>query len=536
MVSLPRIALSLLVSVAFAADKSADTQPQPLPAEITVKGDAYITAGLIPPHVARNLFGKAVSNSFAVVQVIVSNRSNDAALMLHGLSIDDSRWLLGGCAPPSLKPNPAAASNGNSNPAPTPSGQTKQAPTPSGNEIDSHQVESRACEVSTVEVRAVRQIAQNGQLSYWRNQVLRYLKAIGDIGGGLTVAAGLGPVLPRAVSGYTTGGVTAFEFAFPDKTINQINLINDTAFAVNTVVPKQSSVMVFAFFPIERFLGSFLMKYFIKDTALFFSPASFLMDPNYQDFFKDVLDHYADDDTQKAGLNLEKNKGLAKLLKGLTLNNMRVIAQGVYVVNVEDVAADPSGLSFDGKDEDIFTKAGDVTGTINGRLLTGGVPVLQDSDKLGITAARVDDGSTETALKIKLTLKKPVPEQTLTFTVKKSKAGAADLVSKPVTYTIEYHPFQGAPTVSNGPITAKVGGSIDLTGAKIYDSTDSAKRLNAIVRKKGSADISIPDSNLTWVSPTTATITLPDAVAAGSYQIILRSGTAESKPVDLTVQ
>ncbi len=511
-----RICLGLLAGAALAAAQQADTQPLPLPAEITVQGNAYITAGIIPPHVARNLFGKAVSNSFAVVQVIVSNRSDEASLVLHGLSIDYSRWVLGAC-PPTRR-----------------SGK--------GNPLDSHQVASRPCEVSTVEVRAVRQIAQDGQLSSWRNQVLRYLKGIGDIGGGLTIAAGLGPVLPKAVSGYTTGGVTAFEFAFPDKTINQINLINDTAFAVNTVVPKQSSAMVFAFFPIERFLGSFLMKYFIKDTALFFSPMSFLMDPHYERFFQALVTHYAkpkQDGTIDARLNLHQNPELKRILAEVTLNHMTVIAEGVYVVNVEDVAADASSVVFDGKDEDNFAGAGDVTvtGRINGRLMTGAAPVLQDSDKLGITVAKVDDGSDEKMLQIKLTATKPVPEQRLFFTVKKQKQGAADLVSNPVTYMIHY-PFQGAPTITDGPATAKVGDSIELTGKNIFDSKDPAKHLSAVLRQNGAsgAEVSVPDDHLVWASQTKVTIRLPGAVTAGDWQIILKSGTAPGTVRDIKIQ
>jgi hypothetical protein len=87
-------------------------------------------------------------------------------------------------------------------------------------------------------------------------------------------------------------------------------------------------------------------------------------------------------------------------------------------------------------------------------MMTGGVPVLQDSDTLGITVRKIDEGSDEEILQIKLTLTKPVPEQALSFTVKKQRQGAADLVSKPVTYTIHY---QGAPTITDSPATAMVG-------------------------------------------------------------------------------
>jgi hypothetical protein len=537
----PRTVMTVWMSVLFAcaalaSDKPvSDTQNFSLPAELTVQGNAYITTGLIPPRVVNQLFGKAIARSFAVVQVIVSNRSDQAALVLHGLSIDYSAWPLGGCAP-SPPPTGHEAPPANAPPSPAPTGDD-----PLGNALDSHRVAARRCEVSTVELRAVRQVAQNGQISYWRNTVSRYLRAIGDVGGGLTVAAGLGPVLPRAVAGFSTGAVTAFEFAFPDKTVNQINLLNDTGYAVNTVVPKQSSVSVFAFFPIQRFLGSFLMKYYLTEPAIFFSPQSFLLDDKYAPFFKALLTHFgtppAPGTAKDAILNIQANKELRDLLKQVTLDHVRVIAQGLYVVNVEEVAAEGSPPKFDGNDEDNFAKAGTVYGQIRGRYMNGGVPILQDADKLGVKAERVDQGSDENVLQIKLTLTKPIPAQTLSFTVKKEKKGAADLVSKPQTYQITYSSSL-LPEISDALAPAKTGAALDLKGKNIYDWKDVDKRLKVVLRKKdkSGSEIEVPSDNVVWVSSAEVTAILPAAVGAGDWQILLKAGGAAGPARDLKVE
>jgi hypothetical protein len=299
--------------------------------------------------------------------------------------------------------------------------------------------------------------------------------------------------------------------------------------------------MVFAFFPIERFLGKTLMKYFIDDTALFFSPVSFLLDTKYDPFFIRLLDRYADPTKEPAGanrLNYTQNKELKQILEDVTLNHLTVIAEGVYVVNVEDVAADVAGVDLGGKhDEDIFAKAGEVKGSLRGRMMTGGVPVLQDADKLGVTIDKVDEGSDENVLPFKLTLTKPIPEQTLTFSVTKQKQGAADLVSKPLAHVMQY-PFKGAPVITDSPNSVKTGAEVELTGKNIFDSVDAAKQLSAIMRKKGTSgsDVEVPADNVKWVSPTKVTVTLPASVDAGDWQILLRSGKAEGPARDLKVE
>src|SRR5258706_206873 len=106
----------------------------------SVTRNAYIHTLLIPPKVVRSMFGRAVADTHAVIQITISNRSHEQALILHGVFIDYSQWLLSGCGR-NLKADIAELSS-----------------------LDDHQVGTKPCQVSSAELRAVRQLAQEGQV------------------------------------------------------------------------------------------------------------------------------------------------------------------------------------------------------------------------------------------------------------------------------------------------------------------------------------------------------------------------------------
>src|SRR5205085_249010 len=68
-----------------------------------------------------------------------------------------------------------------------------------------------------------------------------------------SVAAFNGPVL------------SAIRNAFPDMTLNQMNRLNDSAYASNTIVPKQSTKVMVAFLPQAILLNSKLRSLFWKE-------------------------------------------------------------------------------------------------------------------------------------------------------------------------------------------------------------------------------------------------------------------------------
>src|ERR1700682_2277748 len=67
-----------------------------LHSQITVNGNVHADAVLIPRVDARRIFGSEIANNYAVVEVNVGNKSPDAALIIHGVFIDYSRWPLSG--------------------------------------------------------------------------------------------------------------------------------------------------------------------------------------------------------------------------------------------------------------------------------------------------------------------------------------------------------------------------------------------------------------------------------------------------------
>src|SRR4051812_43767163 len=60
----------------------------PLTASTAVNSSISIEAVLLPPIVTRHVFSKAISDRFAAVELTISNRSHDAALVVHSIFID----------------------------------------------------------------------------------------------------------------------------------------------------------------------------------------------------------------------------------------------------------------------------------------------------------------------------------------------------------------------------------------------------------------------------------------------------------------
>src|ERR1700680_3654723 len=79
------------------AAKSAGARP--VQSEITVNGNVHVQAVLIPRADAWRIFGKEIASHYAVIEVNISNKSPDAALVIHGIFIDYRDWPLSGSGP-----------------------------------------------------------------------------------------------------------------------------------------------------------------------------------------------------------------------------------------------------------------------------------------------------------------------------------------------------------------------------------------------------------------------------------------------------
>jgi hypothetical protein len=225
----------------------------PMTATVTVEGNVSVEAGLMPDHLVRQVFGKSIANEYAVFLLTVTNHSASEALILQSVFIDYSQWSLAGCRP-SLGLAPP--------------------------HLDTFHSATTPCQFASAEQGSVRALLQHGQTWSWRNQLIRYLTAAGAIATGLTFTAGPHTNLPKYITAVTGTVIPALGVAIPDEFIDRLNLINDEGFRVNTVVAKQSSIIVVAFFPLDRFLTPTLKSWFQAYPAVFFSPDMMLQEPD----------------------------------------------------------------------------------------------------------------------------------------------------------------------------------------------------------------------------------------------------------------
>ena len=89
--------LSLLIVLSgFLCAQSPSGAPLAVTAPQSVKAMVDLQAVLMPYSVNRDLFGKYIADTYAVVFLSVGNRSREAGLVLEGLSLDYSNWALSG--------------------------------------------------------------------------------------------------------------------------------------------------------------------------------------------------------------------------------------------------------------------------------------------------------------------------------------------------------------------------------------------------------------------------------------------------------
>src|SRR5689334_12802404 len=85
---------------ATTAQKLQDARQQGLPVKaeasgnLNVQDNVSIEAVLLPARVCQEVFGKEISRNYAAVEVTVSNRNHDAAMIVHSIFIDYSDWAL----------------------------------------------------------------------------------------------------------------------------------------------------------------------------------------------------------------------------------------------------------------------------------------------------------------------------------------------------------------------------------------------------------------------------------------------------------
>jgi hypothetical protein len=381
--------------------QDAKSQGFSMPADMPVTGNITVEAVLLPAPVAKALFGKAIANEYAVIELTISNKSQDAAFIVNSVFIDYSEWLMSGSAK-------ALAAAG--------------LPGSTANPEVSFQ-SAAANQVASVEYRIVRGEALDAQAWTARNWAMRLLQFFGVVATGSDFAFTEVGIL-KSIGAYTGQVIPAAQVLWPDGTVAQLDRISDFGFHTNEVIAKEASDIVVAFFPLDRFLTPALKKLFVRSPAVFFVPAAALVDQAVRGQMIGVLQRLLGaaqvrkDDSVETLLSNAKIKGL---LDGISLNKVRVKVEGILSVNVDTVPAKIDSVTFDDPAAP-WDGTHPITGVLQGSLLSNGQPVIDEANQYGITAQAAPVQTSSNQLPFTLQLSRPVPiGAVLHFHVMKAK-------------------------------------------------------------------------------------------------------------------
>src|ERR1035437_3196325 len=223
-----------------------------IPAKSTVRDSVGVTAVLLTQPAVRRLFGKEIANTYAVVQLTISNKSADAAFLIHSSYIDTTQWALGG-GTRGFSINSA----------------------PRDDPAELARAGSRPNRIASVEARIARGQLLDAQQWSARNWTMRLLTIAGSLASGYSFAfKEIG--IAKAIAAFNGNLVPGVAFAWPDGAVAQQNRISDFGYQTNKVIGKQSSDVMVCFFPIDMFLSAPFRQVFLKSPGLFLSPYQIL--------------------------------------------------------------------------------------------------------------------------------------------------------------------------------------------------------------------------------------------------------------------
>jgi hypothetical protein len=364
-----------------------------MPADVTAGGNVSVEAVLLPAPVCTALFGKAIAHQYAVIELTVSNKNPQAALIITSIFIDYSDWLLSGS-------NQALAAAG----------------LPAQNVSSSSSANPRtlANQVASIEYRIVRGEALDAQAWTGRNWSMRLLQFLGVVATGSEFAFKEVGVV-KGIGTFTGQLVPAAQTLWPDATAAQLDRISDFGFRANKVIPKESSDIVVAFFPIDRFITPELKKLFLASPAVFFVPAAALVDKAVKGEIIGVLQRLVGDAQVKSSDSVEdllSNPKIRGVLDGLSLNKVQIRVNGILSVDSASAPARIDSVKFDDPAPAWDAKS-PITGVLEGALLSGGQPAIVESKQFGITVQGVPDKSNSEQLRFLVLLSRAVPAGTV---------------------------------------------------------------------------------------------------------------------------
>ena len=541
-------------------DKGVATSPG------TVADNASVESVLLPYEVCRRVFGKQVALNYAAVELTVSNRSSSASLILHSIFIDYSQWALSGNMYfHGQASNDASASYGSAKGAPPAKSKRNPKYTP-------YQTPNDPTQVASVEYRVVRGGLLDAQPWTLRNVLMRSLEAAGAVATAYSFSISE-PGIVRGIAAFSGQVVPAARALIPDGTVDQLNRISDLGFQVNKVIPKNSSDIVVAFFPIDRFLTPGLKKLYLKSPALFFAPYALVLDNTARQdllpiienfmpsgvqpspkaaanaFLNELAMQYMTDVAQDSGSNdndencqhpstttntpltPQETCIIKKFLAHASLNTVHVVVGGEMTVNVADIPATIISVDMDdgSNNLDKWNKSGKQTGVIHGTYLSGGDPEIAEDKDLGITEIEtIPDTSTDTELHFTMTLKDTIPSgKKLTFRVKKTNTSGNAVESLPYVFVVD-----GTATVKPEVTGAQVKNNvltISGTGFPVSKPESMTIQLHSAISKP--SDYTLNDSAFTLPNANETDIKLEGLKDKDSKSVTLTPGCWTVKSV-----
>lgn len=394
--------------------QDAKAQGFSMPVNMAVGGNVTVEAVLLPASVSKTLFGKSISNEYAVIELTISNKSHDTAFIVHSVFIDYSEWLLSGTA----KAMAAAGLPGQGVSPPL-------TLNPEATDPETFQsIQSvTANQLASVEYRIARGQALDAQVWTARNWTMRLLQFLGVLATGSDFAfKEIGIV--KGIGAFTGQLVPAAQVLWPDGTVAQLDRISDFGFRANKVIPIEASDIVVAFFPLDRFITPELKKLFLASPAVFFVPAAALVDKASRGQIIGVLQRLVGAAQVRSGDSVEallSNSKIKGLLDGISLNKVRVKVGGIFSVDIDTVPAKLHSVTFDEPDLP-WDGTHAITGVLDGALLSSGQPAIEESKQIGINIETSPYESTSDQLRFSLTLSQAVPAgMVLHFHVTKTK-------------------------------------------------------------------------------------------------------------------
>jgi archaellum component FlaG (FlaF/FlaG flagellin family) len=198
------------------------------------KRDIRVYLSVMDPKNVSDIFGKRIGKRYVAIQITIANRYNDFQYLIHDVSLDLTKIYA------------------------------------------KNDLKARGrYEPSSEDKTLVRGVGEKGQILDPRNLTIRLLTGAGTIAGGITGVTTFGSSFAPSVAAFNGPVMSAIRNAFPDMTVNQMNRLNDSAYASNTLVPKQSAKVMVAFLPQAVLLDSRLRAIFWKEPTECFKEVDF---------------------------------------------------------------------------------------------------------------------------------------------------------------------------------------------------------------------------------------------------------------------